>query len=250
MQTGCFTRRTGPAWEGIAIETVIEIVIKTQAGRSPAMRLSRTWSNLRIPDIQIAQARRNVIFPAVISMGREDRQKRRICRDVPENAQTHVCRDVPENAQTHVCRDVPENAQTHVCRDAPKNAQTHVCRDAPENAQTHVCRDAPENAQTHVCRFAPEYAESQGPGDQEENPGRRDAPENGESGERLAPRGREGNPVRRGVPESGGRLAPRVSPGLRGRREQQAPRDQGEIQARGGRQVRPVTRKTVSLRHF
>lgn len=190
MQTGCFTRRTGPAWEGIAIETVIEIVIKTQAGRSPAMRLSRTWSNLRIPDIQIAQARRNVIFPAVISMDREDRQKRRICRD------------------------------------------------------------ASENAQTHVCRFAPEYAESQGPGDQEENPGRRGAPENGESGERLAPRGREGNPGRRGVPESGGRLVPRVSPGLRGRREQQAPRDQGEIQARGGRQVRPVTRKTVSLRHF
>ena len=202
MQTGCFTRRTGPAWEGIAIETVIEIVIKTQAGRSPAMRLSRTWSNLRIPDIQIAQARRNVIFPAVISMDREDRQKRRICRDVPENA------------------------------------------------QTHVCRDAPKNAQTYVCRFVPENAESQGPGDQEENPGRRGAPENGESGERLAPRGREGNPVRRGVPESGGRLAPRVSPGLRGRREQQAPRDQGEIQARGGRQVRPVTRKTVSLRHF
>ena len=226
MQTGCFTRRTGPAWEGIAIETVIEIVIKTQAGRSPAMRLSRTWSNLRIPDIQIAQARRNVIFPAVISMDREDRQKRRICRDVPENAQTHVCRDVPENAQTHVCRDVPENAQTHVCRDAPKNAQTYVCR------------------------FVPENAESQGPGDQEESPVCRGAPENGESGERLAPRGREGNPVRRGVPESGGRLDPRVSPGLRGRREQQAPRDPGETLARGGRQVRPVTRKTVSLRHF
>ena len=214
MQTGCFTRRTDPAWEGIAIETVIEIVIKTQAGRSPAMRLSRTWSNLRIPDIQIAQVRRNVIFPAVISMDREDRQKRRICRDASENAQTHVCRDVPENAQTHVCRDVPENAQTHVCRDVPENA------------------------------------ESQGPGDQEENPVRRGAPENGESGERLDPRGREGNPVHRGVPESGGRLAPRVSPGLRGRREQQAPRDQGEIQVRGGRQVRPVTRKTVSLRHF
>lgn len=190
MQTGCFIRRTGPAWEEIAIETVIEIVIETRAGRPPAMRLSRTWTNPRIPDILIAQARRGVIFPAVISMDREDRQKRRICRDVPETVQTHVCRFVPENA------------------------------------------------------------ESQGPGDQEESPVCRGAPENGESGERLAPRGREGNPVRRGVPESGGRLAPRVSPGLRGRREQQAPRDPGEIQAHGGRQVRPVTRKTVSLRHF
>lgn len=98
--------------------------------------------------------------------------------------------------------------------------------------------------------ICPGVCREPGPGDQEENPGRRGAPENGESGERLAPRGREGNPGRRGVPESGGRLVPRVSPGLRGRREQQAPRDQGEIQARGGRQVRPVTRKTVSLRHF
>ena len=222
MQTGCYTRRTGSAWEEIAIETVIE----TRAGRPPAMRLSRTWTNLRIPDIQIARDRRNVIFPAVISMDREDRQKRRICRDAPENAQTHVCRFVPENAQMHACRDVPENVQMH------------------------VRRDILENAQTHVCRFVPENAESQGAGDQEENPVRRGAPENGESGERLAPRGREGNPVRRGVPESGGRLDPRVSPGLRGRREQQAPRDPGEIQAHGGRQVRPVTRKTVSLRHF
>ena len=198
MQTGCFTRRTGPAWKEIAIETVIE----TRAGRPPAIHLSRTWPNPRIPDIQIAQARRDVIFPAAISMDREDRQKRRICRDAPENAQMHVCRFVPENAQSHVCRFVPENA------------------------------------------------ESQGPGDQEESPVCRGAPENGESGERLAPRGREGNPVRRGVPESGGRLDPRVSPGLRGRREQQAPRDPGEIQAHGGRQVRPVIRKTVSLRPF
>ncbi len=155
-----------------------------------------------------------MIFPAVISMDREDRQKRRICRDVPETVQTHACRDALETVQMHVCRDVPETVQTH------------------------------------VCRFVPENAESQGPGDQEESPVCRGAPENGESGERLAPRGREGNPVRRGVPESGGRLAPRVSPGLRGRREQQAPRDPGEIQAHGGRQVRPVTRKTVSLRHF
>ncbi len=38
--------------------------------------------------------------------------------------------------------------------------------------------------------------------------------------------------------------------GAAGPMGQQAPRDQGEIQARGGRQVRPVTRKTVSLRHF
>lgn len=214
MQTGCFIRRTGPAWEEIAIETVIEIVIETRAGRPPAMRLSRTWPNPRIPYIQIAQARRGVIFPAVISMDREDRQKRRICRDVPETV------------------------------------QTHAYRDALETVQMHVCRDTPETVQTHVCRFVPENAESQGPGDQEESPVCRGAPENGESGERLAPRGREGNPVRRDVPESGGRLAPRVSPGLRGRREQQAPRDPGEIQAHGGRQVRPVTRKTVSLRHF
>lgn len=214
MQTGCFIRRTGPAWEEIAIETVIEIVIETRAGRPPAMRLSRTWPNPSIPDIQIAQARRGVIFPAVISMDREDRQKRRICRDVPETV------------------------------------QTHAYRDALETVQMHVCRDTPETVQTHVCRFVPENAESQGPGDQEESPVCRGAPENGESGERLAPRGREGNPVRRGVPESGGRLDPRVSPGLRGRREQQAPRDPGEIQAHGGRQVRPVTRKTVSLRHF
>lgn len=226
MQTGRFIRRTGPAWEEIAIETVIEIAIETRAGRPPAMRLSRTWTNLRIPDIPILLDRRDVIFPAVISMDREDRQKRRICRDAPENVQTHVCRDVLENVQMHVCRDAPENVQMHACRDVPETAQTHVCRDVPENA------------------------ESQGPGDQEENPVRRGAPENGESGERLAPRGREGNPVRRGVPESGGRLDPRVSPGLRGRREQQAPRDPGETLARGGRQVRPVTRKTVSLRHF
>lgn len=214
MQTGCFIRRTGPAWEEIAIETVIEIVIETRAGRPPAMRLSRTWPNPSIPDIQIAQARRGVIFPAVISMDREDRQKRRICRDVPETV------------------------------------QTHACRDALETVQMHVCRDTPETVQTHVCRFVPENAESQGPGDQEESPVCRGAPENGESGETLAPRGREGNPVRRDVPESGGRLDPRVSPGLRGRREQQAPRDPGEIQAHGGRQVHPVTRKTVSLRHF
>lgn len=214
MQTGCFIRRTGPAWEEIAIETVIEIVIETRAGRPPAMRLSRTWTNLRIPDIPILRDRRDVIFPAVISMDREDRQKRRICRDVPETV------------------------------------QTHACRDALETVQMHVCRDTPETVQTHVCRFVPENAESQGPGDQEESPVCRGAPENGESGERLAPRGREGNPVRRDVPESGGRLDPRVSPGLRGRREQQAPRDPGEIQAHGGRQVRPVTRKTVSLRHF
>lgn len=226
MQTGCFIRRTGPAWEEIAIETVIEIVIETRAGRPPAMRLSRTWTNPCIPDIQIAQARRGVIFPAVISMDREDRQKRRICQDAPENVQTHACRDARENVQMHVCRD------------------------APENVQMHACRFVLETAQTHVCRFVPENAESQGPGDQEESPVCRGVPENGESGERLAPRGREGNPVRRGVPESGGRLDPRVSPGLRGRREQQAPRDPGEIQAHGGRQVRPVTRKTVSLRHF
>lgn len=226
MQTGCFIRRTDPVWEEIAIETVIEIAIETRAGRPPAMRLSRTWTNLRIPDIPILLDRRDVIFPAVISMDREDRQKRRICRDAPENVQTHVCRDVLENVQMHVCRD------------------------APENVQMHACRDVPETAQTHVCRFVPEYAESQGPGDQEESPVCRGVPENGESGERLAPRGREGNPVRRGVPESGGRLDPRVLPGLRGRREQQAPRDPGEIQAHGGRQVRPVTRKTVSLRHF
>ena len=226
MQTGCFIRRTGPAWEEIAIETVIEIVIETRAGRPPAMRLSRTWTNLRIPDIPILRDRRDVIFPAVISMDREDRQKRRICRDAPETVQTHVCRDVLENVQTHACRD------------------------APETVQMHACRFVLETAQTHVCRFVPEYTESQGPGDQEESPVCRGVPENGESGERLAPRGREGNPVRRGVPESGGRLDPRVLPGLRGRREQQAPRDPGEIQAHGGRQVRPVTRKTVSLRHF
>lgn len=183
MRTGCFTRRTGLAWEEIAIETVIE----TRASRPPAMHLSQTWHNPRIPDIQIARDRRDVIFPAVISMDREDRQKRWICLDVPENAQMHACRDAPENA------------------------------------------------------------ESQGPGDQEGNLVRRGAPENGE---RLAPKGREGNPVRRGVPESGGRLALRVSPGLRGRREQQAPRDPGETLAHGGRQVRPVIRKTVSLRPF
>ena len=122
MQTGCYTRRTGSAWEEIAIETVIE----TRAGRPPAMRLSRTWTNPRIPDIQIARDRRNVIFPAVISMDREDRQKRRICRDAPENAQTHVCRFVPENAQMHACRDVPENVQMHVRRDILENAQTHL----------------------------------------------------------------------------------------------------------------------------
>lgn len=150
----------------------------------------------------------------------------------------------------HVCRFVPENAQMHVCRFIPENVQMHVCRNVPESAQMHVCRDVLENAQMYACRDVLEYAESQGPGDQEGNLVRRGVQENGESGERLAPRGREGNPVRRDVPESGGRLAHRVSPGLRGRREQQAPRGPEEIQAHGGRQVRPVTRKIVSLRHF